>query len=40
MMFPIDGVDRCYCGCKYFDSQGRCIDCGEQCKHEVERKES
>ena len=22
-----DGVDRCYCGCKYWQD-GRCIDCG------------
>jgi hypothetical protein len=22
-----DGVDRCYCGCKYWEHD-RCIDCG------------
>jgi len=22
-----DGVDRCYCGCKYWEND-RCIDCG------------
>lgn len=23
-----DGVDRCHCGCKYWEND-RCIDCGE-----------
>lgn len=22
-----EGVDRCYCGCKYWEND-RCIDCG------------
>lgn len=23
-----NGVDRCFCGCKYWTVEGRCIDCG------------
>lgn len=23
----VEGVDRCYCGCKYWEND-RCIDCG------------
>jgi hypothetical protein len=26
---PVDGVDRCECGCKYWDID-RCIDCGDR----------
>lgn len=26
---PTNGVDRCECGCKYWDERGRCIDCGD-----------
>lgn len=25
--YPTDGLDRCDCGCKYWE-HGRCIDCG------------
>ena len=24
----IDGVDRCYCGCKYWEDD-TCVDCGQ-----------
>lgn len=26
---PIEGCDRCDCGCKYWED-GKCIDCGER----------
>ena len=26
---PMSGLDRCYCGCKYWEN-GCCVDCGEQ----------
>jgi hypothetical protein len=25
---PIGGCDRCWCGCKYWTTDGVCIDCG------------
>jgi hypothetical protein len=24
---PTNGVDRCECGCKYWNAAGRCVDC-------------
>lgn len=32
---PVDGVTRCDCGCKYWDAEGRCIDCGDRPPSEV-----
>lgn len=30
MTHPENGVTRCPCGCKYWDNDGRCVDCGER----------
>lgn len=32
---PEEGCDRCPCGCKYWDADGRCIDCGERFQETV-----
>lgn len=28
-LVALEGVDRCYCGCKYWEND-RCVDCGEK----------
>lgn len=33
-----NGVDRCYCGCKYWEND-RCIDCGERVTNSENRTE-
>jgi hypothetical protein len=30
MIAPTNGLDRCDCGCKYWTTEGRCIDCGDR----------
>lgn len=29
---PENGCDRCSCGCKYWNDDGTCFDCGEEFK--------